>query len=377
MATMTAYMTTDSQDLGPGSNLTATVGNKEVFVLDSEDQIALQDYVETAVRLPTSDSEMRMLLGYKTDAEGKKFTELIQVYSQIFSRCWYFKTQVYPESVFLAFFVSTYARKSFIYYDRLMKIFQEVSDKVRTITSAKEAIDYTVDELKRDAKIYAAQVDEVHTAFQEFDTGTTADQGQLELAVKFYSGEFNLNESIIQQEKTQIDTLKGDIEALKAEYEQAVIIASTTPIYAWIPILGWIVGSTVAGVYGAKAVEINNRIAALGEDLRMKSDDVQLRTGLEASLSLANQDLVGLKTKCVAARRVLARIKEVWTRLDAALDRIPTYLDLIEIGDDTALIVLRLALNTARNEWDTVYTQAEKYTATAYLRVEELQSIPR
>ncbi len=370
MATLTAYATTNSQDLGPGSNLTVTVGGKQVFLLDSDDQIALQSYLDTATRLPTSDSGMRALLGYTTDAEGKKFADLVQVYSQIFSHCWHFKTEVFPESVFLAFLVSNYARMSFIYYDRILKVFGEFLDGTRTESSTKEIVHYTVNELRGAIHSYAAEVSKVHTAFQTFDTETTADQGRIELAANFYSDEFNLNEDIIKQKQARIDALKSEIAALKIEYDQAVIVAATTPIYAWIPFVGWLVGPTVAGIYGAKAVELEKKMAVLGEELRTTDADLQLRISLKASLSLANSDLAGLKTKCAAALKALARIKTVWTNVDAALERLSIGVN--DINNKETLRGLKRAVESAETEWDVVYQQAENYTATAYLRVEEM-----
>lgn len=370
MATWTAYATTDSQDLGPGSNLTVTVGGKQVFLLDSDDQIALQVYLDTATRLPTSDSEMRMLLGYRTDGESKKFADLIQVYGQIFSRCLDFKNNIYPESVNLAWLIAGYAQKSFTYYDRITEAFQEFADGSRSETSVKEVVNDYVNILRKDIDWHISAAERVHTAFQTFDTGTTADQGRIELTANFYSDEFNLNEEIIKQKQSRIDALKGEIAALKAEYDQAVIIASTTPTYAWIPFVGWIVGPTVAGIYGAKAVELEKKMAVLGDELRTTDADLQLRIGLKASLSLVNDDLVGLKTKCAAALKALARIKTVWTNIDAALGRIPAELD--DILNKETLRGLQRAVESASLEWAQVYQQAARYLATAFLRIERM-----
>lgn len=370
MATMTAYTVTDSQDLGPGSNLTTKVGDKEVFLLESEEQYKLQNYVDTGIRLPTSDSEMRMLLGYKKEEARVLFVNLVHVYSQIFSHCSHFKTQVYPKSVSLALDVSAYARMAPDYYDAVIQTFEDAAKKDMSKQEALAIIDELVAALRKTVDSYIEKTKEVHTAIQGFATNTTADQGLLDTAKATYSNEFDLNESTIEQEQARIETIKSEVEALKAEYTTAVIIASTTVTYAWIPFFGYFIGPTIAGIYGAKAVEINNKIAALGEELRTKSDDVQLRIVLKASLALVNGDLEELKAMCDAALTTLTRIQLVWTELDAGLNRLPAALD--NIDNATFLLTLKLAVNAAKNEWQAIATKADSYTSVAYLKVEEI-----
>ncbi len=368
MATLTAYKTTESQDLGPGSNLTITVDGTDVFLLKSEDQIALQEYIDTGVRLPTSDSELRMLLKYNDD-QSKTFDGLINVYSEIYKHCSHFRTQVYPESVKSASNILAYAIKAPGYYDDMVAAFQDFVDGKMTKEVAKEEIkDYT-GSLRTDIEFYVTKLDEVHTAIQQFDTDTLADQGRLNRATASYSDTFKLNENIIEEQQRAIDNLRLEIEAVKAEYTQSVIIASTTPIYAWIPFFGYIIGPTVAGVYGAKAVELDKKIATLKAELETKTADVQLRTELKGTLSLVNKNLAETLKKCSAALEALAKIKTVWTNLDAALERIPTGLD--DIDQKESLRGLKRAVESAKTEWEGIRKMADNYVATAYIKLED------
>jgi hypothetical protein len=368
MATLTAYKTTESQDLGPGPNLIITVGETEVFLLKSEDQIALQQYVDTGVKLPVSQSALKMLLKYNDD-QSKTFENLIEVYSKIYQHCSHFRTQVYPESVKSASNILAYAIKVPDYYDDIIAAFQDFVDGKITKEAAKVEIkDYT-GSLRTNIGFYVTKLDEVHTAIQQFDTDTLADQGELDRATASYSDTFKLNDAAILEQQTAIDNLKNEIETVKAEYTQSVIIASTTPIYAWVPFFGYIIGPTVAGLYGAKAVELDKKIAALKAELETKTADVQLRTELKGTLSLVNENLAETSKKCSAALESLARIKTVWTNLDAALENIPTGLD--DIDKKESLRGLQRAVDSAKTEWEQIGKLANNYVATAYIRLED------
>ena len=113
----------------------------------------------------------------------------------------------------------------------------------------------------------------MHNAIQTFDTDTVADKGRLDTATLDYSVQYNLNDQVILDEQADIASLKSEIAALKEEYKQDVIIASTTVTYAWVPVIGWLIGPTVAGVYGDngdKAVKANESISTKQASLDTK-----------------------------------------------------------------------------------------------------------
>lgn len=376
MATLTAYTATDSENLGPGNNLFITVEGQDIFLLKSDDQIALQEYVDTGVRLPVSQSELKMLLKYSDD-QSKTFDNLINVYSEIYNHCSDFRTNVYPESVKSASDLYAYARIAPGYYQDMVDIFREYVDKKTTKEDAKKEISDLVNSLRRNIKGdpekgivgYITRIDATHTKIQKFDTDTFTDKGRLNTATTFYSDTFKLNDTTIEEQQRAIDNLKLEIEAVKAEYTQSVIIASTTPIYAWIPFFGYIIGPTVAGIYGDKAVKLNKKIDELVEQLRTKTADVQLRTELKGTLSLVNENLAETSKKCSAALEALARIKTVWTDLLAALERIPLGLD--NIDEKETLRGLEREVNTASEEWRRIGSMANNYVATAYIKLED------
>ncbi len=85
---------------------------------------------------------------------------------------------------------------------------------------------------------------------------------------------FGNEEQLLAQLIGQIQSAAATIEDLWAEYKHDVIVASTTPTYAWIPFYGFIAGPVVAGVFGAKAVEALNQIHNLEKQINEKLNNL-------------------------------------------------------------------------------------------------------
>ncbi len=364
---------TGSQSLNPSGDFLDDASGNQTFILKSSDQVDLQAYVEAGIKLPTSDSEMRMMLGYTDDESSRIFSNLVNVYSDIYTHCSEFKTLVYPKSVSTAYDVYNYASKVPEYLDGLIEVIDGLQAGLILKTEAKDAVDDLVGSLKQDIDRYVNRIDEVHNAIQQFDTDTVADKGNLDTVTSVYSTQYNLNDQVILDEQTEIESLKSEIASLKEEYKQDVIIASTTVTYTWVPFIGWLIGPTIAGVYGDKAVQANEKISAKQTDLDNKEADLKRRIVLKGSLTLANESLTGISDKAKKALDALALMKTSWTNQKSALDQASSDID--SLLDDKTKIGIKTDIDTAKTSWAKIAKLAENYTTTAYLKVEEGKTV--
>lgn len=123
-------------------------------------------------------------------------------------------------------------------------------------------------------------------------------------------------------EEGSLANLNQQLKDLRGDYKHYKIVASTTATYFWVGLPGLIAASTVAGIYGKKAVATLKAIHRL-EDKKNR-DDAELKTALQTNRAQdsANTSLSETETYTARAIEYTTTVQNKWKIVSDSLSYI-------------------------------------------------------
>ncbi len=367
-------MNEKSHNIGPSALADPGTKGGPGFILSKTEWIEIQTYVTDALALPTNDSEFKKSLGAGAPSDLSDFKQLIQAYQDINSHCTTWQKTTFPNTVNLASTVYDYGtNKAPVYYPPILKE-AKILENDPDNEDAKKALKAILDNLQGTANDYAGQASAAQKEIQDFADNTQKDKTTLvgpkgdKGLVKYYNDKYGKTSKDVEEINKELTAQRTILDAANKEYNHDVVVAATTPSYAWIWPLGTIAAAVVAGVYGHKAVEALDRAKAA----QAKIDNLTDKLAADANLMIAiHSAQIGMNTivqSLSAALPVIQKIQGVWGGIASDLANISKLID----SDIRKVppIIMNLGVDEAVKAWHNVAQVANAYRINAYVKTE-------
>jgi hypothetical protein len=362
---------TETYSIAPGAIADPSMSDGPPFALSTSQWLAIQTYVVDALALPIDEAEFRNSLGAGAPPDLKPFFELIACYRDINGHCSTWQATTFPLTVALAGSVYDYGvNKAPVYYPPIIKL----ADKLVANPDdqqAKDALRAILGSLETDASDYATQAQAAAEEVKRFAEQTAADKtvlvgpkGDAGL-VKHYDDEYGKSSKEVEELTREIEAQAIILKAANEEYDHDVVVAATTPTYAWVFPVGLIAAAVVAGIYGDKAVKALERAKAA----QRKIDELEAQKAADANLMVAIEGAsAGMKTIVEALSEALPVIQLMQGQWAAIATDLSHIRELIERDIEKALpIIMDLGVDEAMRAWWNVAQIANAYRLHAYV----------
>ncbi len=364
-------MPAKTYSIGPGAIATAGTPGGPGFSMSKPEWIAIQTYVNDALSLPITIDQFKASLGQGAPSDLTDFNQLIAAYVTLHGECSTWQTTTYPNTVSLASDIYDYGtNKVPIYYPAILveanKLVANPNDQ-----QAAAALAAILDSLQGTATDYSNKAKAASDAIQTFSNQMQADQNTLVGTTvapglqQYYTNKYGTTSAQVKQYTDELAGWRLALTGDQEKYRQDVIIASTTPTYAWIFPAGTIAAAIVAGIYGHRAVEALDDIATDQDNINRLTDDLAADANLINAINLATNGINGISTALAAALPVVQKIQGIWQGIS---DDIASIASLINTDiRQVPPIIMNLGVSEATTAWYNVAQAANAYRVNAYV----------
>ncbi len=327
------------------------------FLIDATLWNAINVYVYNGVKVP----------------ENAPQTDLSGAYALIREHTRKWRDVTFPKSLSVADDIVDYGSKA----PRLFAALSDAGDKIMEAAdgsfeyeAAKKRFVAILNRLIDDAAKHAANAVEVKDLVLAFRSQTIDDHNSIKTIHKKYDTELGVGSAKEQQVKDEIAQLQAAAAALNDEYNQAVVVAATSPTYAWVFPVGTISAIVVAGVYGDKAVKLKEAIDNVNAKLGTLDAEQKQRAELLALLRLAVNSSAGIEKLMGPACDALDKVAGTWNAIAADLKKLRDFITNMRGGFDLYFVDIPQAID----DWKSLAEKADAYRANAFIKVSELQA---
>jgi hypothetical protein len=338
----------------------------------------LQIYSTWGLRLPHTEATLKMKLGIAEPGKYQFFRGMVEGYDEIHQTSSDFTTNIFPKVIevgtSLLDFALDAAPNDGELFNLLIKLLD--SDKSEDLKGAMELLSDLLDTTNKNTK----KAKEVITSLNGYKAKLVSAQENVTEVKKLVDQDSNVSQSTIDQlaggkEVTgSIKDLEQLMTAKKAEYDHYVVVAATTPTYAW-SFIGFIAAAVVAGVYGDKAVKSLKRVQELEDEI--KKTNAKLHTGLETQkvLNSANQSVSQAQRYTDLAIVHTTTVQNAWTNITSNLSYIADKVSSMTTEKDDQIILQNknLVKNYATHsgkKWALLVPSLKELTRDPYIVVE-------
>jgi hypothetical protein len=355
---------TGTPSLGP-NQLQPDSGSS--FILSKPEFVAVQTYVDSGTRLPSSEQEMQLKLGINAE-DVKEFTDLIAAYKNVNDHCAYFKSTIFPMSVGLASDIVSYNTKVLTYYGALKTLILQWQDGTIGGDLAKKKFQQILGNLRDQAKGYSDTAGVVKQKMIDFTEETKNDQSILQPIDERYKAKYQGKGGEVDTFMKEIQNDTDQIKLWNKEYEHDVTVAATSATYAWIFPVGTIAAAIVAGIYGKKATDALNNVHSYQDKLQAAEEGLRRALNLLHDLKLCTDSLDGILDSLNKALPVLEKMEGIWGAISDDLNNIVNQILDKDIGQ-ADLFIKDLGVDEAITAWEKVSRIADNYRMNAYITV--------
>lgn len=365
-------MSATTLSIGPGAIAAAGVDGGPAFTLARPQWVAIQVYCTDAQALPTTEEAFRNSLGPGAPKDLSDFTQLISAYELINAHTTTWTETTFPATVELASDVYQYGmNKVPVFYPPILTEARALEANPND-KRAKDALKAILDNVQASADQRAAKATEVLGKVRQFSTDTGADKvtlvgtdGKAGL-VKYYADRYGEQSAEVARLTKEIEAQRLVLKQADEEYDHDVIVASTTPTYAWIWPIGTIAGAVVAGVYGKRATDALARSRAAQEKINSLAADLAADANLMVAIQSASLGMNTIARDISDALPVLQQIEGVWGGIAADLKSISKLID--EDIRKVPPVIMSLGVDEAVRAWQMVARNADAYRANAFVK---------
>ncbi|RUT06463.1 hypothetical protein DSM106972_027200 [Dulcicalothrix desertica PCC 7102] len=338
-------------DIGPKQLDTAP--ETSGFIIASPELLAVQLFVANALELPITPDKM-------------KFEDIREAYKLIHNHCSEWQDDIYPGIVSLATHIYDYGTSAEVIYDDLKDLAIKISTSKSVSLDSPEVQNFyaLVDDLIATAKDYEQKAIDVSNKVSKFNEYCKADDKRLDELFAIYKTQLENPSPLVKELLSQKKAQEIRLQEAMDEYHHCVVVAATTPTYAWIPFAGWIAGGVVAGVYADRAVKAKKK----AEDAAQQIADLSARIAVEDRLRLdmekAKEGVENTDKKLEAALEALGTIKSAWIAIAEDLTNLRKRLDIA--GNKEKLKIASTYIKDAGARWGKLAVKADQYRMRAY-----------
>jgi hypothetical protein len=369
---MSASSTVQLYNIGPDAIADAGVAGGPGFTLSRPEWITLQTYCTNAAALPTTDEAFRKSLGDGAPVDLSDFTQLIAAYKGINTHAAGWTQTTYPAAVALASDVYQYGTSKVpSYYPQLLAEAKVLVSNPND-EPAKAALKAILDHLRDDTQSRAKRAGEVVIQIARFAADTETDRAILvgpdgsAGLIKYYNDKYGkASEDVVKLSK-EIEAEGKVLSQANAEYDHDVVVAATTPTYAWVWPFGTVAAAVVAGVYGRRAVEALERARAAEAKIASLQAKLAADARLMVALHGAGIGMEAITRNISESLPVIQKMQGVWGGISADLGALASMVD-----DDirnVAPIIMELGIEATVRAWANVAAAANAFRINAYVK---------
>jgi hypothetical protein len=360
-------------NIGPGDIAQSSETGGPAFALSAAEWLAIQTYVNDALALPITMPAFKATLGPGAPDDLSDFNQLVAAYVAINNHVTTWQKVTFPASVSLASDIYNYAQQAPTYYNPILPLAQTLVDNPNDET-AKQELAAILGVLSNDAKANHDKAAAVAAQIQTFADDTAKDKAALSGTdgkgglQKYYNDKYGAASADVITITNELKAAKDSLDSDNAEYNHDVVVAATSPTYAWVWPFGTIAAGVVAGVYGHRAVEALERARADEQQINNFSAQLAADANLMIALNNAEAGIGNILGPLSTALPIIQKIQGVWGAISDDLNNI---ISLIATNIEAVPpIIMGLGVQTAIDDWTKVGEEANAYRLNAYITVQ-------
>lgn len=369
-------MTAPLYNIGPDAIADSGAVGGPGFALSRPEWIALQTACTNAAALPTTPEAFRNSLGEGAPADLSDFSPLLEAYQMIGGHTSRWTHTVYPAVVSLAGDVVQYGTSTVpSYYPQLLAE-ATVLGVDPDDGQARSALKAILDQLRQHTEERANRVGEVVEQFIGFIAdaesdlaGMVGDDGDGGL-LEYYADRYGPADAVVQQICRDLADEERLLRAANHAYDRDMVVATTSPTYAWIWPYGAVASAVVAGGCGERTVEALDRARVAEAEIAALPAEVGAAARLAITLHAAGVGTETITSTLAECLPVIQRMRGVWSGISADLEALASFVNDDSGHDDIRKVVMtlmELGIEQAVTAWAEVAAAASAFRANAYL----------
>lgn len=357
---------------GVGTFNTQSTPGGPAFVMSSASWITLQSYLAFVKNLPSTTAMLQTEMGTGAPASMTDFDKLISLYVSMQTDGTNFTASTYPDIVNLASDIYNYGISIPTYYGGLQECINILKNDPGNVQAQQNLI-AVVDQLATNVAPYITKASKIKSDLATFVSNMETDNNTLTAPISgyyaYYDNEYGADSAAVQQIVTELSDDHSALDDAQAKYKRDVIIASTSPAYLWIPVVGWIAAPIIAGVFGNEAVQDLKKISDMQTAINQLEAEKAADALLMQGLIFIKSHITTLSDEITSAVTIVEGIEGNWNAIAADLNNLSTQLQ--NNFTSTLAFLLQLNFNLAIQEWTTLAGLADVYRENAFITVQK------
>jgi len=345
--------------------------DSDTFLLSRSEWVNIQVYIQNSLSLPITQLSMINSFALPEKYNFDDFKPLLEQYKEINSTADSWNRTIYPSVVQLANNLANYSDRYTTFIGPLTVAINNLKNAIvdgdeGKLAQAKEFAVLLLNMLKDDAETRKTAADLVMTNMNTFNGDVEHQKGQLKLLSNTQAA-YLLDDG--SATKLQIANLQTRVAALNATYNQDVEIATTTLVYASIPILGWAIAPTIATVYGIKAEDARKERNLILEEVNELQTTLSSEESAYGSFQMANSSVTIIKENVDRASVSIGKIVRTWGEISGNIDSIIYSVNSINLNStNTDFMYINLnSLDAVKKSWQVTSELAREFVQNAYV----------
>jgi hypothetical protein len=322
-------------------------------------------------RLPATERDLKLTLAMEDPGRYAWFSDMLSSYTDVKNISQNFDANVFTAIGDLTESLRLFAKSAKTAEDG---DFNTIIDLLKA-KQKDDALDLIL-ALQEQATANAEQAKGVNDALAKFASDLNIAEKQLEIVQEMVD-----KDSQTSQER--IDQMQGGKEVegslkyyedlrdkAKKEYDHDVVVASTTPSYAWVCPFGTIAAATVAGVYGKKATVALRAYKEAMTQIEGEQRELEIALKVRSAQKLAMHGLGMAKQHCQDAINESEVVQKGWMTINGDLGAIAEKLRAMTGTTDEGEKLKGVALvihfaKQAGHEWAELWPMIEELSSAA------------
>jgi hypothetical protein len=294
----------------------------------------LQVFSIYGVRLDNTVDKLKSRLQITNPGAYPFFNQMLESYQKVQTTCDYFLRETFPKVVGLGNKLKNFAEAASEDGDAIFEFIVQMVKK-GNIDAAITALT----NLQKQATDNSNEAANIAVVLSTYSTQlVTADA-----ALKGTADRIEADDRVSMARITELQggsDMVGSIANLQLlmknrqdEYDHDVIVAATTPTYAWVFPFGTIAAAIIAGVYGKKAVDALQQYEEMKQKVAGASAELQTAIAMHSIQGLADQGVTSVLKQTDVAIVQVTVVKNAWASVAGNLEDVKD--KLLDMSTDT------------------------------------------
>ena len=358
--------------------------DSDEFVLERKEWQQIKAYVKSALKLPTTEAQMRSLFKIHSDEiEFSRFEAVLDQYNDIKSSAKHWDTALYPDIISLALSLGNYNGIRERFTQRITdslntiieKAFSTDEESQLELEKARQMAIALLSTLQSFSEQYQSQAAKAHSDLLEYATQMEEQRQQLQVLLDTHGQELENDGSEL---KEKLATLNNQITDLNAEYDHYVAVSASAVVYVWAPMFS----IPVMGAFGKYAEDVRYKRNRILEEVEVLSQKLSTREKIYASYDASAKSIDQIYNKLNDAIPHVNDVKLHWQKINAEFTTLIKALNNAQgkgsiLQSNSFLSAAHSLANTTTVEsnWSEISRKAKRFVENAYQQVQEGEAL--